>query len=592
MDKLTKEYIHNKLSLVPTLPGSYQMKNADGVIIYVGKAKNLKRRLTSYFNREQEGKTKMLVDDIKDFDYIVTSSELESLILEITLIKKYDPKYNILLRDDKSYPYIELTKEDYPRVRVIRNINRKKKTSTMFGPYPDAYSARKTCEIINRIYPLRKCDKLKKELCLYYHLGECLGYCVNKIPKEEIESMESEIVSFLKGDASIITNKIKSKMEEASNNLNYELALEYKEMLESINKTLIHQKLDLNRKYNFDVLGYYEEAGFISIELFFIREGLLFGKHSEIINLVSETKDDLEEFLIKFYENNPMPKELMVPDIIDTELLSNYFNINVSTKSKGDIKKLVNLASENASINLNNRLEELKRSNNSREKALLDLKTILGTNNISRIESFDNSHLFGTFYVSGMVTYDDFIPNKNLYRKFKINSGVKDDLGAMKEVLLRRYYHVMMEEDKAPDLIVLDGGETQVSICNEVLNKLNLDINVIGLKKDDKHRTKDIILKDLSTVSLKEYPELYIYLGRIQEEVHRFAISYHRSIRSKGALTSVLDLAPGIGEASSKKLINKFGSLKRIKEAEIDELEEVLNKSQAEKLYNYLKEID
>ena len=592
MDMDTKKYIHEKLSLVPELPGSYQMKNADGVIIYVGKAKNLKRRVSSYFNREQTGKTKMLVDDIKDFDYIVTSSELESLILEFTLIKKYDPKYNILLRDDKSYPYIELTKEDYPRVRVIRNINRKKKTSKMFGPYPDVYNARKTCEIINRIYPLRKCDKLKKELCLYYHLGECLGYCVNKVDKSTINEMEKEITSFLYGDASIITKKIKSKMEEASNNMNYELALEYKEMLDSINKTLIHQKLDLNRKYNFDVLGYYNEAGFISIEIFFIREGLLFGKHSEIINGVSDLKEDLEEYLVKFYNKNDMPKELIVPNILDTEILSNYFNINVCTKSKGDIKKLVDLASDNAKISLNNKLEELKRSNTSIEKAILDLKHILGTDNVSRIESFDNSHLFGTFYVSGMVTYDDFVPNKNLYRKFKINSGTKDDLGAMKEVLLRRYYHVMMGEDIAPDLIVLDGGETQVNVCKEVLDKLDLDINIIGLKKDDKHRTKSIILRDLTEINLKDYPELYIYLGKIQEEVHRFAISYHRSIRSKGALTSVLDLAPGIGEVSSKKLISKFGSLKKIKEASIDELAEVLNSTQAENLYNYLKEID
>lgn len=592
MEKEIKEKIKSKLTLVPELPGSYQMKDKEGIIIYVGKAKNLRRRVSSYFTRTVTGKTAMLVNDIYDFEYIVTSSELESLILEITLIKKYDPKYNILLRDDKTYPYIELTTEKYPRVRVIRNVNRKKKTTRMFGPYPNVTSARSTVDIINRIYPLRKCDNLKKDLCLYYHLGECLGYCKNKVNELEIKKMESEITSFLKGDSKVITDKLKAEMITASENMNYEKALELKNMLESINVTLRHQKIDLNRKYNFDVFGYYEENGFIAVECFFVREGLLFGRHNEIFNAVSTTEEDIIEFIIKFYsKSGVILHEMVIPSLINKELLAGYFNIKVQSPSRGDIKKLIDLASENAKISLKNKEEELKKNDATRLKALHDLKNILNTDNVSRMESFDNSHLFGTFYVGGMVTFVDFIPHKNDYRKFKIETNAKDDLGAMKEVLYRRYYKVLMGLEKKPDLIVIDGGENQVNVAKEILESLTLDINIIGLKKNDKHRTESLILKDLTEISLKEYPELFLYLGRIQEEVHNYAISYHRNIRSKGSLATLLDMAPGIGEVRSKELLKKFGSLKKMKEASIEELATVLNRDVAENFYNYLQEL-
>ena len=589
MDQETKEFIKKKLSLVPELPGSYQMKDQDGVIIYVGKAKNLHRRVSSYFTRTVTGKTAMLVADIKDFDYIVTSSELESLILEITLIKKYDPKYNILLRDDKTYPYIELTTEKYPRVRVIRNVNRKKKTTHMYGPYPNVTSARQTVDIINRIYPLRKCETLQKDVCLYYHLGECLGYCTKQIDADQIKQMTSEITSFLKGDASIVTKKLKEEMEEASAALNFEKALELKNMLDSIHVTLRHQKIDLNRKYNFDLISFYTDNGLVAVECFFIREGLLFGQHHDIFQLVSTPEEDVTEYFIKFYAKSSMqPKMLVVDPHLDQQLLSEYFSVKVSSPSKGNIKKLIDLARENAKINLQNREEELKKSDAARYRAIESLKKILHTNKVSRIESFDNSHLFGTFYVAGMVTFVDFLPHRNDYRKFKIDSSVKDDLGAMREVLYRRYYHIMMEEEQAPDLIVLDGGETQVAVANEVLSSLNLKIKVVGLKKNDKHRTESLVLQDLTEIPIKEHPDLFVYLGRIQEEVHRFAITYHRNIKSKGTLSSLLDLAPGIGEVRKKQLLRKFGSLKKMKEASLAELEEVLGPSLATSFQEFL----
>ncbi len=594
MDEI-KKHIHEKLSLVPELPGSYQMKNKDGIIIYVGKAKNLKRRLSSYFTRTVTGKTLMLVNDIVDFEYIVTNSELESLILEITLIKKYNPKYNILLKDDKSYPYIELTDDIYPTLNVVRNLNRKKNKnkSKFFGPYPNVTAARKTVNIINRVYPLRKCAHLGKELCLYYHIGECLGYCkMDNIDKDKLQTMKNEIKSFLNGNKEIITDRLKQEMEEASNNLNYEKALELKQMLEDINITLTKQRIDLNNKNNFDLFGYYNNNNYLSIQVFFIRNGILFGHHSEILNYYGDLDESVTEYIIKYYQKgNIIPDTIMVTDNIETELLSNYLNTKVSTPKKGDIKNLLDLACSNAKMALDEKQATLKRDDDARLQALDDLEKAVGFR-VHRIETFDNSHLFGTFYVGGMVVFDDFLPNKNLYRKFKINSEVKDDLSAMKEVLYRRYFKVLMEDLDKPDLIVVDGGELQVNVAKEIIDSLKLDIKIIGLKKNDKHRTSSIIDWNLNTIEIDPKSNLFLFLTRIQDEVHNYAISYHRNIKSKGMFASILDMIDGIGEVRKKKLLKKYGSVKKIKEADPKELEELLSKNIADNLLNYIKNID
>ena len=580
-----------KLSLVPTKPGSYQMKNKDGIIIYVGKAKNLQRRLRSYFTRTLTGKTKLLVDEIEDFEYIVTSSELESLILEITLIKKYDPKYNILLRDDKSYPYIELTNDKYPMVKVVRNVKRKKNKNHLYGPYPNVYAARKTVNMINRIYPLRKCDKLKKELCLYYHIHECLGYCEKNISEDKIEEMKKEIISFLKGDSTIITEKITTEMTKASLNMNYEKALELKTMLEDIETTLRKQKIDLNKNYNFDLVNYYTNNNFTSIELFFIRDGLLFGRHNEIIPSLGDITSEVEEYLIKFYDKTLPPHELLVPNEMNKELLQDYFNVKVTTPQKGKLKSLLDLALENAKEQLELQEETLKHDDEERTKALEELKKLLGLKKLSRMESFDNSHLFGTFYVGGMVVFDDFLPNKDLYRKYKISSEVKDDISAMKEVIYRRYFKTLMEESYTPDLIVMDGGKTQINACKEILESLNLKIPVIGLVKDNHHKTSHIMNENYELLNVSKDSKLFLFLTRIQEEVHRYAISYHRNIKAKGALSSTLELIPGIGEVRKKELLKKFGSLKKIKEASLEDLSEIVGNDVATKLKEYLKEV-
>ena len=580
-----------KLSLVPTKPGSYQMKNKDGVIIYVGKAKNLQKRLRSYFTKTVTGKTKMLVDDIDDFEYIVTDSELESLILEITLIKKYDPKYNILLRDDKSYPYIELTNDKYPTLKVVRNVKRKKNKNYLYGPYPNVSAARSTVNMINRIYPLRKCDKLKKDLCLYYHINECLGYCKKDIPKEKIDEMKKEIISFLKGDASLITKKIKKEMEKASDNLNFEKALELKNMLDNINIVLKKQKIDLNNNYNFDIVNYYTNNNYLSIEIFFIRNGLLFGRHNEIISSLEDVSLEVEEYLIKFYEKGLLPKELLVPSDINSSLLSEYFNIKVNTPLKGKLKSLSELCYSNAKEQLELKEETLKKDDEERLNALEELRNLLGLKELHRMESFDNSHLFGTFYVGGMVVFDDFLPNKDLYRKYKISVNIKDDLSAMKEVIYRRYFKTIMEESYIPDLIVMDGGKLQISVCKEIIDSLNLNIRIIGLVKDKKHRTSYIMDDNYDILEVDKDSKLFLFLTKIQEEVHRYAITYHRNIKSKGALASVLDVVPGIGEARKKELLKKFGSLKKMKEASLDDLSVIVGKDVSKKLYEYLKEV-
>ena len=579
-----------KLALVPELPGSYQMKDKDNNIIYVGKAKNLKKRLKSYFTGRVTGKTKKLVSDIADFEYIVTTSELESLILEITLIKKYNPKYNILLKDDKSYPYIEFTKEKYPTLKVIRNPNLKKNKNNLYGPFPNVSSARNTVYMLNRLYPLRKCETLKKDYCLYYHIGECLGYCKNEIDLEKLETMKKEITSFLNGDAKALLKKLNQEMTLASSKMNFEKALEYKKMIDDINITLKNQTIVLNKEINLDLFNYYVQDNYLSIQVFFIRSGTLFGRDKKIFTFYDFPSDTLVQYIINFYEKHLLPKEILVPSDIDTKILTTYLKTNVRTPQKGDMKKLLDLAYENAKILLEEEIKTLNQNEKVRKLALKELAIVLNKKNVSRIEAFDNSHLFGTYYVSGMVVFEDFLPLKNEYRKYKIDVSTKDDLKAMEEVIYRRYYKVLMEDLKKPDIIIVDGGKNQVEVAKRVLDELNLNILVIGLKKDDKHRTTSLITSDLAEIELDLHGHLFLFLARIQEEVHRFAISYHRQIKNKGSLASILEMIPGIGLKRRQELLKKFSSLKKIKEASIEELSKILPSDVAISLKEYLDE--
>ena len=578
-----------KLSLVPENPGCYLMKDKDNNIIYVGKAKNLKRRVNSYFNKVQTGKTKALVDNICSFEYIVTNSEVECLILEINLIKKYNPKYNILLKDDKTYPYIVLTNDKYPTLKIVRSKNRKKINGKVFGPYPNVTSARETVEAINRVYPLRKCAKLKKDYCLYYHINECLGYCKNNINKDKISNMTKEITSILNGNYKLITTKLEDKMNSASERLDYEKALLYKNMIGNIKSTINKQIIVSNVKYNFDVFGYFIKDDFLTIEVLFIREGVVIGRFHKIYDNFLDINDIYLRFIIDFYEKYQLPKSIIVNDIIDNELLSDYLKCDVIIPKKGDIKKILDMANLNAEINSKEKIETIKKDKNIRTTLMNELKTKLKITSVSQIELFDNSHLFSTYYVGGMVCYTDFLPNKKMYRKYKISLDVKDDLSAMKEVIYRRYFKCLLEDLPLPDLIIVDGGETQIKVAKDVLESLKLNIKIIGLKKDSKHRTKYIIDDNYNTIEVSN--ELFLYLTRMQDEVHRFAITYHRNIKSKGSLSSILLNVSGIGDKRRKELLKKYSSIDKMKNASIDDLSTIIPKEVAVDLQKYLNDL-
>lgn len=583
-----------ELSLVPHLPGCYLMKNKDNIVIYVGKSKNLKNRLSSYFNREHTGKTMMLVREIDHFEYIVTNTEMESLLLEINLIKKYTPKYNILYRDDKSYPYIELTDEKVPRLRIIRRINVKKIKNNLFGPYPNVGAARRVVEILNRVYPLRKCNTYEKRECLYYHIGECLGYCTKNIDEEVIKEMKTEIISFLNGNTKVLTNKLKEKMNKYSNNMEYEKALEYKELLNYINITTEKQKVDLDDRVNIDAVGYYSKDNYISIQILFIRGGKLLDRNRNIFPMVGDEEEELSNYLLNFYSKNVSnTKEILVPNNIDTNTFSELFNIKFITPIKGEKKRILSLAEDNARIYYEEQMTYIKRDEDKITNALNELKEKLNISSADRIELFDNSNLFGSFNVSGMVVFKMGKPSKNDYRKYKITNDVNDDYGTMKEVIYRRYFKVLKENTELPDLIIVDGGIGQINVAREVISSLGLKIEVCGLKKDDTHSTNMLLGKDpLEEIKIDKQSDLFLLLTKMQDEVHNFTISYHKNIRSKGALSSVLDNIEGIGEVRKNKLLKKYKTISKMKEAPLEELEEILPKDIAVSFKDFLQEYD
>ncbi len=583
-----------ELSLVPHLPGCYLMHNKEGIVIYVGKSKNLKNRLSSYFQREHTGKTMMLVREIAYFEYIVTNTEMESLLLEINLIKKYNPKYNILYRDDKSYPYIELTDEKVPRLRIIRKINVRKVKNNLFGPYPNVTAAKKVVEILNRIYPLRKCNVYEKKVCLYYHIGQCLGYCEKDIPKEEIDNMKSEIISFLNGNTKVLTDRLKEKMNIYSENMEYEKALEYKDLLDYINITTEKQKVDLDESVNTDVVGYYTKDNYISIQILFIRGGKLLDRTRNIFPIISTPEEELSSYLTNFYSKNVSnPKEVLVPDIIDTNSFTEIFKYKFFTPIKGDKKRILDLAFDNARIYFEEQMTYIKNDDDKINDALEELKDKLHLDSANRIELFDNSNLFGNFNVSGMVVFVLGRPSKNDYRKFKITNDVNDDYGTMKEVIYRRYFRVLKDNLERPDLIIVDGGVGQINVAREVISSLGLNIPVAGLKKDDKHSTNMLLgLEPLEEIPIDKKSSLFLLLTKMQDEVHNFTISYHRNLRSKGALSSILDNIDGIGEVRKKKLLKKYKTISNMKSATVEDLKEILPDNVAKEFIEFLKEYD
>ena len=566
------------------------MRDKNNVIIYVGKAKDLFKRVNSYFNRPQTGKTAKMVSEIVDLTYIVTNTETEAFITEINLIKEYNPKYNILLKDDKSYPYIEYISKPYPKLKVSRYLNIKRKDNKLiFGPYPNAYAARRIVKLINRLYPLKKCEGNPKQLCLYYHIGECLGYCVKAQDKDKLDKMESEILSFLRGNDKILKDKIMEKINKYSESLNFEMAKELKDELGYINVVLEKQKVELHDFINRDVFGYFIDKGHIGINILFIRNNKIIGSQDDILTIKIDPEEEVNDYILNFYTRHEVPKEILVSSTFNKEILKELISTNFVMPEKGIKKKLLDMAVLNSKIYLEQELEQFERVEYRTSNANEELRVLLNIPSLKRIDLFDNSNLFGTFAVSGMVVYKEGLPSKKDYRKYKILVDKNDDYNTMKEVVYRRYQRALVEHTEMPDLIIADGGINQINAIKDTLKLLNLNIKVAGLRKNDKHMTNDLIDGDnYSVIPIDKDSNVFHYLTRMQDEVHRFAISYHRQIRSKGSISSVLDEIEGIGSVRKKELIKKYGSIKNMKEASIEELSAIIPVNIAKELKIFL----
>lgn len=568
-------------------PGCYLMKNTDGKVIYVGKARKLKNRVSSYFTGAHNYKTTKLVDHIWDFDYIVTGSEKEALLLEINLIKDYTPEYNIMFMDNTYYPYIELTDETHPRLKIVRKTKNKK--NKYFGPYPDATAARNTFKLLNKLYPLRKCNHVPDKPCLYYSLHQCLGPCINEVDKSQYDEIRKELISFIHGNTKSKIDELTEKMMTASENLQFELAKEYRDLIRSIEYVTAKQNVQFGDYKDRDILGYFIDKGYISIQLFFMREGKLLYHDFNLEPVGEDFEEDLIRFLVTYYQTHPEPYELLIPQDVDLELLTEILSCHVLQPQRGDKKSLVEMANKNAKEALEKKFLLKEKTDEKTILPIIELGQKLGIDTPHTIELYDNSNIQGAYAVAGMVVYKDGVPSKKDYRKYKIKTVEgPDDYASMKEVIYRRYYRLLMEQKEMADLIIVDGGLGQIKVAKEVINSLNLSVHICGLSKDDKHSTAMLLDENGNQVPIDTKSPLFFLLTRMQDEVHRYAISFHRQVRSKSLFSSILDEVEGIGEARKKKLLNHFKSVKKMKGASLEELEAVIPKNTAAKLYEVL----
>nr|WP_144927774.1 excinuclease ABC subunit UvrC [Paenibacillus bovis] len=572
------EIIKNKLAILPDQPGCYLMKDRQNTIIYVGKAKILKNRVRSYFTGSHDTKTQRLVSEIEDFEYIVTSSNIEALILEMNLIKKHNPKYNVMLKDDKSYPYIKITNERHPRLIITRKV--KKDKGKYFGPYPNALAANETKKLLDRLYPLRKCNTMCDRVCLYYHLGQCLAPSVNEVSEETYKQMTDEITRFLNGGHTEIKENLQKKMLEAAEKLEFERAKEYRDQIANIETTMEKQTMMSADYTSRDVFGYALDKGWMCVQVFFIRQGKLIERDVSLFPVYREEEEEFLTYLGQFYSqsNYVKPKEILIPENADKELAEQLLDLKVLQPKKGQKKDLVNLAMKNAKIALDEKFSLIERDEDRTINAVDKLGEAMGIYTPHRIEAFDNSNIQGTDPVSAMVVFIDGKPEKREYRKYKIKSVQgPDDYESMREVVRRRYTRVLKENLPLPDLILIDGGKGQIDAAKEIIeDELGLTVPVAGLAKDEKHRTSQLLFGNpLEIVPLARNSQEFYLLQRIQDEVHRFAITFHRQLRGKSAFQSTLDEIKGIGPVRKKKLLRHFGSLKKMKEATVEEIVEL-----------------
>ncbi|WP_368258146.1 excinuclease ABC subunit UvrC [Enterococcus faecium] len=587
------ERIKNKLALLPDQPGCYLMKDKNGTIIYVGKAKILKNRVRSYFTGSHNTKTERLVSEIEDFEYIVTESNIEALLLEINLIKKNDPKYNIMLKDDKTYPFLKITNEKYPRLVITRKVLKDK--ALYFGPYPDVGAANETKKILDRLFPLRKCKPSQtKEPCLYYHLGQCLCPYYFDVDPKVYTKIVDEVKNFLNGGHEKIESEIHQKMEKAAENMEFEKAAEYRDQIRAIETIMTRQKMTNTDLLDRDVFGYAIDKGWMCVQVFFVRQGKLIERDVSMFPFYNEAEEDFLTYIGQFYLENEhfIPKEVLIPDTIDKPSVEALLDTKVLQPKRGEKKKLVELANKNASVALNERFDLIARKQERTIGAVERLGNAMNIPTPIRIESFDNSNIMGTNPVAAMVVFIDGKPAKKEYRKYKIKTvNGPDDYASMREVIYRRYSRVIREGLPLPDLILIDGGKGQVDVAKDVLeNQLGIDIPIAGMAKNDKHKTNELLFgTDLAVVPLERNSPEFFLLQRVQDEVHRFAITFHRQLRSKNSFASRLDEIEGLGPKRKKMLLKEFKSLKNITAATIEELQEIgLPKNVAQNVFDKL----
>ncbi|MDS3540772.1 excinuclease ABC subunit UvrC [Streptococcus pneumoniae] len=570
--------IKSKLELLPTSPGCYIHKDKNGTIIYVGKAKNLRNRVRSYFRGSHDTKTEALVSEIVDFEFIVTESNIEALLLEINLIKENKPKYNIMLKDDKSYPFIKITNERYPRLIITRQV--KKDGGLYFGPYPDVGAANEIKRLLDRIFPFRKCTNPPSKVCFYYHIGQCMAHTICKKDEIYFKSMAQEVSDFLKGQDNKIIDELKGKMAAAAQTMEFERAAEYRDLIQAIGTLRTKQRVMAKDLQNRDVFGYYVDKGWMCVQVFFVRQGKLIERDVNLFPYFNDPDEDFLTYVGQFYQEKShlVPNEVLIPQDIDEEAVKALVDSKILKPQRGEKKQLVNLAIKNARVSLEQKFNLLEKSVEKTQGAIENLGRLLQIPTPVRIESFDNSNIMGTSPVSAMVVFVNGKPSKKDYRKYKIKTVVgPDDYASMREVIRRRYGRVQREALTPPDLIVIDGGQGQVNIAKQVIQEeLDLDIPIAGLQKNDKHQTHELLFGDpLEVVDLSRNSQEFFLLQRIQDEVHRFAITFHRQLRSKNSFSSQLDGIDGLGPKRKQNLMRHFKSLTKIKEASVDEIVEV-----------------
>ncbi|WP_288624405.1 excinuclease ABC subunit UvrC [uncultured Streptococcus sp.] len=570
------ELIKHKLELLPDSPGCYIHKDKNGTIIYVGKAKNLKNRVRSYFHGSHNTKTELLVSEIEDFEYIVTGSNTEALLLEINLIQENMPKYNIKLKDDKSYPFIKITtNEQYPRLMITRQI--KKDGAMYFGPYPDSGAATEIKRLLDRIFPFKKCTNPANKVCFYYHLGQCKAHIICHVDHDYFVDMAHDVKNFLNGQDNKIVDQLKDKMQKASDLMEFERAAEYRDLLQAISTLRTKQRVMSQDMMDRDIFGYYVDKGWMCVQVFFVRQGKLIQRDVNMFPYYNDPEEDFLTYMGQFYRDNKhfTPKEIFIPKEIDEELVKAIVDTKIIKPQRGEKKQLVNLAIKNARVSLQQKFDLLEKDVKKTYGAVENIGELLNIPKPVRIEAFDNSNIQGTSPVAAMVVFVNGKPSKKDYRKFKIKTVVgPDDYASMREVIYRRYSRVMKDGLVPPDLIIIDGGQGQVNVARDVIeNKLGLDIPIAGLQKNDKHQTHELLFGDpLEVVELPRNSEEFFLLQRIQDEVHRFAITFHRQVRSKNSFSSKLDGIAGLGSKRKQLLMKHFKSLPNIQKADIDDI--------------------